>query len=132
MPTIHQWVQVLRLLALMSTAVLLVRIAWTRLYRRYPLFTGLLAVQLIQELILLPIASNRNVYAWIFFLSEPVVWLFYYLVLLELFAVALKDYPGIAFLTRWALWIVLPLALAFSLLLLIPDLTGSHPRRYPI
>ncbi len=128
----NQWEQLLRLLALVSTAVLLVRIAWTRLYRRYPLFTGLLAVQLAQELILLPFASNRNVYALIFFISEPVVWLFYYLVLFELFAVALKDYPGIAFLTRWALRIVLPLALAFSLLLLIPDLNGSHPAQYPI
>ncbi|MGB9604483.1 MAG: hypothetical protein ACP5U2_05320 [Bryobacteraceae bacterium] len=79
---------------------------------------------------LLTTPLNRTGYGYVYFATEPIVWLFYVLIVIELYTVALKDLKGIALLSRWVLSGLVGLAVLLSLISLPPDLNSNHP--FPI
>jgi hypothetical protein len=107
-----------------AIVVLLIRLAWQGLIRRYKYFTGYLAVSLLQVVIPLALGLpfDSNVYAWFYFLTEPVIWLSYSLVVLELFDHVFKDFPGIRSAGRLAVKIAVPIAIIAAALTALPSI----------
>jgi hypothetical protein len=79
-------------------------------------------------LFLLPVDLYSNTYSIIYVVSAPVLWVFYVLVVLELYSLVLRNYAGIYSLGRWTLYGALFFAIAISILILIPS-WGNEPSR---
>lgn len=60
-------------------------------------------------------------YGMIYVITLPITWIFYVLVVLELYSLVLQNYAGIYSLSRWTLYIALVISVAFSILTLIPS-----------
>jgi hypothetical protein len=75
--------------------------------------------------VVLPIPPRSDLYAQVYFLSTPILWILAYLVVLELYRLILEDYPGIASVGRKAISWSMGLAIAVSVVYAIPDLRTS-------
>ena len=80
--------------------------------------------------LLFAIPQGRTWYGHVYVITEPILWLFYVLIVIELYATALRQFVGISALSRWVLTGLVGLSLLISLGSLIPDLNSSHP--FPI
>jgi hypothetical protein len=105
--------------------VLLWRLWSQKLAGVYLFLTIFLVGETIQDIAGFPIRRDSDLYAWLFVYSTPVLWIFAYLVVLELYRLILEDYPGIASVGRKAVSWCLGLALAISVLYALPDLNGA-------
>jgi hypothetical protein len=65
-----------------------------------------------------------NLYGWIWVATQPLVWVFYVLVVLELYTLVLQNYKGIASLGRWVMLAGLTVGLLVSALSLSADLSN--------
>ncbi|MGO9094579.1 MAG: hypothetical protein ACLQGV_05095 [Bryobacteraceae bacterium] len=114
------------------------------LHRTYRAFSGYLAFTFFRGVVVAalpwvaslmrgrpnhPFATNVYAYAWL--ATEPVVWVFYVLVVLELFSLILQNFKGIASLGRWVMLGGLAAAVAISTLTLSMDLSNAS-ERFPI
>ena len=80
--------------------------------------------------ILLWLPPNRTWYGHLYFATEPVAWVLYVLIVVEVYTLALRSFTGILALTKWVLVAVVAAALVVSLLSLVPDVNSPHP--FPI
>jgi hypothetical protein len=74
---------------------------------------------------------GNDVYGWFWVLTEPILWVFYILLLLELYSLVFRNYRGITSLSRWAILAGLIVAIVLSALTLPADLSNSA-ERFPI
>jgi hypothetical protein len=74
---------------------------------------------------------ESNLYAWVWFFSEPVTLIFYVLIVLEMYTLVFREYRGIGSASRWAVLAGLAAALLLVALTLPVDLSGAD-WRYPI
>jgi hypothetical protein len=95
-----------------------------RFFFIYLLFAAVRSV----TLFLLPFNLYSRTYGIIYVVSAPVLWIFYVLVVLELYSLVLQNYAGIHSLGRWTLYGALILSVAISILTLIPS-WGNEPSR---
>jgi hypothetical protein len=79
-------------------------------------------------LFLLPVSLGSSTYAIIYLATAPILWIFYVLVVLELYSLVLRNYAGIYSLGRWTLYGALLVSIAISILTLIPT-WGNEPSR---
>ncbi len=125
------WLQQVLWVAGTALAVALAaKLAATGLFRVYPWFTAFLCFEAVRSMVLLAFRPNTTTYGWIFLATQPLIWLLYILVVLELYSVALRDRRGLASLSRWALSACMTLAVAVSALTLRADLSrpaGPYP-----
>ncbi|MCC7497550.1 MAG: hypothetical protein IT160_08240 [Bryobacterales bacterium] len=122
--------QSLWLITIAGTAILACRLYWTRLHRIYPwLFTYLL-VRTIRSLVLLNFSPTETIYGTLWMYTEPILWLLYVLIVLELTSLILGKFRGIATISQWAVWLALAVSIAVSLLTLTADLS-TPITKYP-
>lgn len=107
-------------IAIGANATLAVRLYSLHLHGRYPSFFAYLIFQTMRSLALVTFPVDGFTFAYIFFYTQPVLWVFYVLVVLELYKLVLNDLPGIYSLGRWALYVALVIAVTISFLTLIP------------
>ena len=124
--------RILDLLMVAGTAVLSVRLLTTGLHRRYRVFFYYLIFATLHLGVLANLHQHSNVYQKIWVLTEPIDWLFSVLIVLEIYALVLADYRGLATVGRWALITAVGLALAASAIsLLVPSqVSQSQLMRY--
>jgi hypothetical protein len=124
--------RILDLLIAAGTAILSVRMLATGLHRRYRVFFFYLIFATLQVGVLTSVTPTSDAYQYIWVLTEPLEWLFYVLVVLEIFALVLQDYRGLSTVGRWALiTAVLVALLASGISLMAPSQsTQSHLMRY--
>ncbi len=127
--TVEEW---LWTAGLVLATILAGKLAVTRLSRVYRWFFLFLCFQIARSLVLLPMQTNRGTYALIFLITQPVAWLLYILVVLELYSLALRNHPGIASLSRWALAAALTVSVAVSALTLRVDLSRPAGRYWAL
>ncbi len=72
-------------------------------------------------LFLLPVSLGSSTYGVVYLVTAPILWIFYVLVVLELYALVLRNYAGIYSLGRWTLYGALIFSIAVSILTLIPS-----------
>jgi hypothetical protein len=107
-------------IAIGANAALAVRLYVLGLHKRYPSFFAYLIFQTLRSLALVTFPLEGFTFAYIFFYTQPILWVFYVLVVLELYKLVLNDLPGIYSLGRWALYVALVIAVTVSFLTLIP------------
>jgi hypothetical protein len=71
--------------------------------------------------------ANSSSYFVLFFYTEPVLMLFYLLVVVELYRLVLERYKGLYTLGRWAMYLASIVSVAISVLTLLPKITPSTP-----
>jgi len=120
----------LRLVSSACFAALAVKLWRQDLRKGYPFFFWYVTFRLLRAVVLLPFPTNRTIYGYLFIPTELVLWVFYVLVVLELYRLVLRDFKGIATLGRWVVLGALSLSVLLSLLSLAPDL--SSRQAYPI
>jgi hypothetical protein len=107
-----------------AVLVLLIRLSWQGLIRRYKYFSGYLVISLCQVVVPLVFGLHldSDAYARFYFFTEPVLWLSYLLVLLELFDHVFKDFPGIRSAGKLAVKIAVPVAIIAAGLTALPSI----------
>ena len=114
--------RLLYLLIVAGTAVLSVRLLVSGLYRRYRAFFVYLIFATLRGGILAVVPPTSKTYLHVWVLTEPVEWLFFVLVVLEVYSLVLQDYRGLATVGRWSLIAAVAVALlATSLSLIAPS-----------
>jgi len=123
----------LDLLIVAGTAILSVRLFAAGLDRRYRVFFFYLIFATLHAGALATIGPRTNTYEYVWVLTEPFEWLFYVLVVLEIYALVLEDYRGLSTAGRWALIAAVAVALlASGISLMAPSqlTTQGHLMRY--
>ena len=119
------WVHRVTIFWIGCHGVLLWRLWSQKLLGVYPFLALFLGVETLQNIAFLPMRSGSTLYGWTFVLSNPIVWILAYLVVLELYRLILEDYPGIASVGRKAVTWSMGLAIVVSMVYAIPDLRAS-------
>lgn len=109
-------------LSLTGYLLVLCRLVFGGLLRKYRNLAVFAAVQFLQNVVLLWFYYNdRSQYGMVYLATSPLIWLAYYLVVLELYNLALHRYEGLRSFSRKVLWTVLGVAVAASLATLVPE-----------
>jgi hypothetical protein len=123
--------RVLWVVCLISYGLLLWKLWGERLAGIYPFFSSYLAYRFVRGVVLYSLPYNTNAYGWVWMVTEPLAWVLYILVVLELYSLVLRNYKGIATLGRWTLMGALGLSIVISALTLWADLSNPA-ERFPI
>jgi len=111
--------RILDLLIPVGTAILSVRLFAAGLHRRYRVFFFFLIFETLHLGVLAALAVTSDAYQKVWVLTEPIEWLFFVLVVLEIYSLVLEDYRGLSTVGRWALITAVLLALLASGLSLV-------------
>lgn len=115
---------VLNVLILAGTVLLCARIYQSGLFKRYRSFFYFLVFYTLQTGLMMTLDPGSGRYQKAYVLTEPIGWVLYALVVLELYSLVLKDFQGLYTVGRWALILAVALALAGSALIIV--LVPSH------
>jgi len=107
----NEW---LKLLPLVGFATLSAKLFASGLWRTYKWFAAYLAVETLRLIISLFIPNGSNLYAWFYFISEPLTWLLSMLAVLEVYGMVLKSRPAIANWGRKCILLAMVLSLVVS------------------
>jgi hypothetical protein len=139
MQTLDSIVRYLWLAVTVGYAILYYRLWRTGLRRTYKFFAAYLLVRVVRAALLeiapLFVSDDRfvgsNLYAQLWMATEPVLWILYVLVVLELCTLVFQKYKGIASLGRWVVLGGLAVALVLSSASLSADLSNPA-EQFPI
>jgi hypothetical protein len=108
-------------LSIVAKATAALRLYQRDLNRVYRFFFAYLLFETFRSLVLLPFDVTKATYAKLYLATLPILWVFYILVVLELYSLVLKNYSGIYSLGRWTLYAALSCSVLVSILTLIPS-----------
>ena len=131
MPAGDVWMWALRAFTIIAGVLLVFRLYYLGLYRVYRGFFAYLIFQTGRSLILLPLDPRSGLYGSLYANTIPVLWVFYILVVIELYSLVLQNYRGIYTLGRWTLYVALAISLLISIVTLIPTWKNA-PEPYRI
>jgi hypothetical protein len=119
-------------LVVAGTALLSVRLYVSGLDQKYRAFFYYLIFSTVQTAFMMSLNNGPGgkVYAYVYVLTEPISWVFYALLVLELYSLVLADYQGLYTVGRWALIVAVTLSLLASCAsLLAPSRDPWHVSR---
>ena len=88
-------------LNLVGSALVIWRLYFVGLQKTYRLFFAYIVVALVRSLVLIQFDPLKDTYFQIWVDTRPVLWLFFVLVVSELYSLVLRDYRGIYSVSRW-------------------------------
>lgn len=106
--------------SIVANATAALRLYQLDLNRVYRFFFAFLVFSTARSLLLLPFNLRGNMYGLIYLATLPILWVFYILIVLELYSLVLQNYSGIYSLGRWTLYGALFFSVTVSILTLIP------------
>jgi hypothetical protein len=121
---------ILAFVGVIALALLLGRLSVSGLARKYRFFLAYLVVDLVQTAAPFFMRFGTDAYGYVFFITESLIVLLYVLVVLELYAVLLRGYAGIAKMAQRYTFAAIVIAVALALLLLSPSMPGSVGERF--
>jgi hypothetical protein len=98
-----------------AAAFAIFRLCRRRLRTVLPVLFTFFCYQLVQNLLVAAFRENSRSYQYIYQFTEPFTWALDVLILWELYHLAFKDYPGIASLARWNMYIASSCAVILAL-----------------
>jgi hypothetical protein len=101
------------------SAILIWRFFHLKLARPYRFFVAYLVLQTLRFFVVLALNANRALYGTIWKITEPMVWVLYILLVLEVCFLVFKEYRGIYTLGRWAIFGSLIVAVFLSVFTLL-------------
>jgi hypothetical protein len=122
-------VSLLKIVSLLGSALTALKLFKSGLYRRYRVFFAYFVFRLVNGMwpIFLDVKSPKYFYFWV--LTEPVLWVFYILMVFELYRLVLENHKGLYTLGRWAMYIGIGLSVIISALSLLPRITPAMPQQ---
>jgi hypothetical protein len=118
-----------------ASAFVVWRLYYLGLQRTYRYFFAGMALAVIRTAILLPFGPKTEIYYRIWVATQPLLWLSYFLIVSELYSLALRRYPGIHSLGRWFFFGAVATAMIISALTILPMILptiAAAPVRYPL
>jgi len=112
---LESWLRVAGGVSMVASAALITRLLVERLYPRYKWLFWLFVTESVRNLVLLLVPMRRTLYASVFFVSSPILWILTCLVALELYRLLFADFPGIASAARVFLGISLSCGATISI-----------------
>jgi len=106
--------------------LLLTKIFRAKLLRKYRYFGWYLAFEVVRLSAVSFVKLKSTLYAHVYFATQPIMWILFVLMMLELFQVALRRHHGIASLGRKALTVSLAASAIGSGLTLLIDLQQAN------
>lgn len=117
----------LTLLGAIASFLVILRMFWIRLARRYAAFVGFLAVHGTLLVLLSTIRPNTTWHGYVYLFGQAFLWLFYVLVILELYRKVLAMYAAISNLASYVVVISMGVSIAISFATISNDLSrGAH------
>lgn len=126
MPSIQVLRQLLFYLSIVLFFAVGVRLAIQKLHRVYPRFFQYVLLEGFFLAILLSIGPGRTLYFWVWLAAQAVLWIFYFLVIIELYRSVLVQYPGLASFGRKVMAGALGVAILVTIATLRPDLAAAQ------
>ena len=137
MPSAAQFISFLQAVTILGSALTVLKLFFSGLYRRYRIFFVYFVFRvpiLTVFLILTHLKGLRGgdgitswAYFYVFVYSEPLLILFYILVVVELYRLVLERYKGLYTLGRWAMYGALAISTTVSVATLLPKIGPSTP-----
>src|SRR5215472_17674740 len=112
--------QILQVLSLLASALLIVRLITTGLWKCYPVFFWYFVFRIPNTLWPLIITNHTALYQHVWMLTEPVAHLFHVFVVYELCRLVLQNHRGIFTLGRWTMYFSVVVAVTISILTFLP------------
>jgi len=138
MPHIDSIERYLWYVTIAGQAMLYFRLWRTGLRHTYKFFSMYVLFCLVRSLLLESLSivfpasrAQSNLYAQVWMATEPVLWILYVLVVLELYSLVFQQYKGIASLGRWVVLAGLAIAVVLSSVSLSVDLSNPG-EQFPI
>jgi hypothetical protein len=122
--TLNAWLKIASVVAL---GILLLKLYWTGLFRIYRYFVAYVMVELVRGLVMSSMNSRTNLYAEVYFITQPLIWFFFIMVIMELFSLVLRNHKGIETLGRRALLGALVLSAVIAASTLVMNLQMDSP-----
>ncbi len=114
--------QILQVISLIGATLLVARLLASGLWRRYPVFFWYFVFRIPNTLWPLLIGNPSSTYEDLWIVTEPISWIFHVLVVIELYRLVLRGHRGIYSLLRWAMYSSVVIAMAISILTLLPKI----------
>src|SRR5882672_8358612 len=89
------------ILNLLGSALVIWRLYFVGLQKTYRFFFAYIVVALVRSVILFQFDPLTRTYYRIWVVTQPLLWLFFVLVVSELYSLVLRRYPGIYSVSRW-------------------------------
>ncbi len=105
--------------AIAANLVAALRLYQLSLHVGYKFFFGFLIAQAVQSLLLFILTVGSPGYFWAYFVTAPLLWVFYFLVVREIYGLIFKRYRGINTVTRWSMYAAWVLSLVLSVLSIV-------------
>ena len=118
-------------LSIAGYTILVLKLAWTKLFHVYRFFFFSMLAQLARDVALLPLNPQTEIYAWVWMGTIPIILALDALVVFELYSLVLREYPGIWTAGRWAMGGSIALALLIAGLSLIAEFAAGA-EQYPV
>src|SRR5579872_3507587 len=127
MPSGAAIIRILTLAILAGCGLTSIKLVYSGLYRRYRALFAYLIFRFLYTAALLFVFTNFRTagYQRFWILTEPVIWLFYVLMVIELYSLVLERHRGLYTLGRWVLYAGLSVSILISGLALLPQLAGG-------
>src|SRR5882762_3930042 len=103
-----------------GSALVVWRLYSAGLHRTYRFFFASMILTLARSVALLPFTPRSESYYRIWSTTQPLLWLFYVLVVAELYSLVLKKYQGIYSLGRWFFFTAVAISVILSALTVFP------------
>ena len=120
-------VKFLQSISLVACALTGIKLFYTGLAHRYRALSAYLVYRFVSTFAALYLVGSPSSSSYMKFwvLTEPITWLFYVLVVIELYSLVLEKHRGLYTLGRWFLYAGLSLSVLISGLALLPQLGGG-------
>lgn len=115
------------LVNLLLSALAVVRLVANGLTRKYSYLTAFLAFSVLRGAFAVWAPLTPRMYLLTYKVTEPVVWIFYFLVTLEIYTLVFNNYPALRTTGRWVLMTLTTLSAIIALASLYVDVSGSVP-----
>jgi hypothetical protein len=122
-------VSILKIVSLLGSALTAARLFQNGLYRRYRVFSGYVVFRVLVVSGSLALDQKSSIYLLWWTVTEAMLWVFYVLLVLELYRLVLEKYKGIYTLGRRFLYLGVAVAVTISALSLIPKINPQSPQR---
>lgn len=125
----HSLVLVFQALALLGAILTVYKLLKTNLHRRYRAFFWYFVFRILNGFlgIVLDVKSDAYLYCWV--LSTPIIWVFYLLVVREIYGLVLERHKGMYTLGRWLMYFGVFLSVTLSVLSYLPHLPKATAQR---
>ncbi|HUB83261.1 MAG TPA: hypothetical protein VMB03_30880 [Bryobacteraceae bacterium] len=137
MPSAALFLQFFQGVAILGSALTVVKLYTSHLHRRYKIFFAYFIFRVIYITGFLIITNLKGLpggdgiqsylYFYAYFYTEPIQLLAYILVVIELYSLVLERYRGLYTLGRWAMYGAIVISGTISILTLIPKIGASMP-----